>query len=63
MKAKKYPKIDKCPSNAMSVKDFSEKNNMAYAYVYVKYDRALQGTTTVNYKIFNYLNFNVVVPD
>ena len=61
MRAFKYPKVDKFPKNAKTVAMYAEENNIAHHYVYVKYERAQLGKTTVNYKIVNYQGINWVV--
>ncbi len=63
MKAIKYPKVDKLPTNAKSVNTYAEESGFKAPYIYIKYERAKKGETSVNYKIVNYQGFNFVIPE
>lgn len=65
MKATKYPKVKELPPGAMLVSAFAESQGYSQPqYVYVKYDRSLNGKgKPVAFKIINFQGMNFVIKD
>ena len=60
----KYPKVDNIPPNSMPVSQYAKENNIAAAYVYVKYERFLNGKgQDPGYTIKCFLGSNFVIPN
>jgi hypothetical protein len=65
MKAKKYPKVNTLPANAVKVSSYANSIGQHNPpYISVAYDRYIAGTGTYpGYVIVNWQGINFVIPD
>jgi hypothetical protein len=55
MKALKYPKVDKLPKDALSVKLFADKMDYSVSNVYMRDRRGIADYTIINFQGTNYV--------
>lgn len=63
MRSTKQEVIDNLPSNAVTIRQYAEDTGVAVGYVYIKYQRSLEGKATTNYKVVSFQGINFVIPN
>lgn len=63
MRSTKQEIINELPATAVVVSEYARKTGYAIGYVYIKYQRSLEGKATVDYKIVSFQGVNFVIPN